>query len=226
MFRILIAEDDIKLKNGIELSLKNNGYEVMSAVNGKIALGIFEHHHIDLVVTDIMMPVMDGIQLTKQIKSIDSNIPVLMLTALDTIDDKETGFNSGADDYLVKPFSIKELNLRISALLRRYSKNYEKEIIIGNTKLDYKSATVYINNIKVELTKKEFSLLFKLASRPNVIFSREELLNEIWGYDCESNDRTIDTHIKYIREKVKTNDFKIETVRGLGYKVKLNENYE
>lgn len=223
MFKILVVEDDTKLREGIIMSLKNNGYNAIGAENGKRALEVLDNSHMDLIITDVMMPIMDGVELTKKIKSNNMNMPILMLTALDTIEDKEVGFNSGADDYLVKPFSIKELNLRINALLRRYSKTYEKEITIGKTKLDYKSATIYIDDNKLELTKKEFQLLFKLASSPNVIYSREDLINEIWGYDCESNDRTIDTHIKFIREKVKTNDFYIETVRGLGYRVKINE---
>ena len=226
MFKILIAEDDTNLRDGLILAIKKAGYEVKGVSNGKEALKLFIEEHFDLVVTDVMMPIMDGIQLTKFLKEDNKNLPILMLTALDTLDDKETGFNSGADDYLCKPFALKELLLRIKALLRRYEKAYENVLVFPNTKLVYSTASVYVNENKVELTKKEFLLLFKLVSNPDVIFSRDQLINEIWGFDCTSYDRTIDTHIKVLREKVKSLDFTIETVRGLGYKVIINGNEE
>lgn len=168
-----------------------------------------------------MMPLMDGNKLTAEIRKISEDIPVLMLTALETIEEKEKGFNVGADDYLVKPFALKELVLRVKALLRRYSAVSENKIQLPHTELNYSTNTVLINGQGVELTKKEFLLLFKLLSNPNIIFSRDQLINEIWGFDSESNDRTVDTHIKCIRSKTENEDFKIVTVRGLGYKAVL-----
>ena len=144
-----------------------------------------------------------------------------MLTALETIDDKEKGFNSGADDYLVKPIHMKELCLRARALLRRYKINSENKIELPHTLLDFNSQSLTINGKAVELNKKEFQLLFKLLSNPNVILSREKLLNEIWGFESESNDRTVDTHIRWLREKAASMDYEIVTVWGLGYKAVL-----
>jgi DNA-binding response OmpR family regulator len=221
MFKILLAEDDRNLRNALVQSIKSNGYEVIGAENGKEAFDKFLTEHFDLVVTDIMMPVMDGNELTCKIKNENPNTPILMLTALESIDDKEKGFGSGADDYLVKPFALKELLLRIKALLRRYESTFENKIELAHTKLDYNTFALEINGKEIELTKKEFLLLFKLLSNPNIIFSREQLMNEIWGYECSSFDRTVDTHIKVLREKVESPDFEIVTVRGLGYKARL-----
>ena len=221
MFKILIAEDDDNLRNALLQSVGNEGYKVKGAHNGKVALDMFFAEHFDLVVTDVMMPLMDGNELTSKIKKGNFNTPILMLTALENIDDKEKGFNSGADDYLSKPFALKELLLRIKALLRRYENSFENEIIFEHTKLNYKTLTIEINNKKIELSKKEFLLLFKLLSKPNIIFSREQLMNEIWGYECSSFDRTVDTHIKVLREKIASEDFEIVTIRGIGYKARL-----
>lgn len=221
MFKILLAEDDKNLRNALLQSIKNDGFMVVGAENGKEAYELFLSDHFDLIVTDIMMPMMDGNELTKKIKSENANLPVLMLTALESIDDKEKGFTSGADDYLVKPFALKELILRIKALLRRYENTYENKIEMQHTYLNFNTLETIVNGENVELTKKEFLLLFKLLSNPNIIFSREQLMNEIWGYECSSFDRTVDTHIKVLREKVASKDFEILTVRGLGYKVRL-----
>lgn len=221
MFKILIAEDDKNLRNILVSTLKKENYSVAAADNGKTALDLFCNEKFDLVVTDVMMPVMDGNELCAELRKITPEIPVLMLTALETLDDKERGFNAGADDYLTKPFALKELLLRIKALLRRYGEVYENKIILPHTELDFATNTAVLNGNAVELTKKEFLLLFKLLSNPNIIFSREQLMNEIWGYDSESSDRTVDTHIKWLRDKTENEDFKIVTVRGLGYKAVL-----
>lgn len=221
MFHILLAEDDDNLRNALSKSLHNAGYTVTSAADGQVAYDKFCCEHFDLVITDIMMPVMDGNKLTAEIRKISDDIPVLMLTALEAIEDKENGFNVGADDYLVKPFALKELVLRVKALLRRYGAVSENKIQLPHTELNYSTNTVLINGQGVELTKKEFLLLFKLLSNPNIIFSREQLINEIWGFDSESSDRTVDTHIKCLRSKTENEDFKIVTVRGLGYKAVL-----
>ncbi|MGN1346046.1 MAG: response regulator transcription factor, partial [Eubacteriales bacterium] len=176
MFHILLAEDDTNLQNALSKSLQNAGYTVVSAADGKNAYDKFCAERFDLVITDIMMPYMDGNKLTAEIRKISSEIPILMLTALETIDDKEKGFNAGADDYLVKPFALKELVLRVKALLRRYNAVSENKIVLPHTELNYNTNTVLINGQRIELTKKEFLLLFKLLSAPNIIFSREQLL--------------------------------------------------
>lgn len=221
MFKILVAEDEPHLRNIIAKSLQGEGYFVIECFDGKNALETFYKEHIDIVITDIMMPRMDGNQLSAKIREINKDIPILMLTALETIDDKEKGFNSGTDDYLVKPILMKELCLRVKALLRRYKINSEKKIEFSNTILDFNAQLLKINGKTVELAKKEFQLLFKLLSNPDIIFSREQLLNEIWGYTSDSADRTVDTHISLLRTKAASKDFEILTVWGLGYKAVL-----
>ncbi|MGN0386081.1 MAG: response regulator transcription factor [Lachnospiraceae bacterium] len=221
MFHILLAEDDANLRNVVEKSLQNAGYTVVSVPDGSSAYDKFCSERFDLVITDIMMPFMDGNALTAKIREMSSDTPILILTALETIEDKEKGFTVGADDYLVKPFVLKELGLRVKALLRRYHAVSENQIILPHTELNFNTNTALINGKQTELTKKEFLLLFKLLSHPNIIFSREQLLDEIWGYDSESSDRTVDTHIKWLRDKTENDDFKIVTVRGLGYKAVL-----
>lgn len=221
MFHILLAEDDTNLRNVLEKKLSSAGYTVVAVADGKATYEKFCSEQFDLVITDIIMPLMDSNELTSEIRKVSEETPVLMLTALENINDKEKGFNSGADDYLVKPFVLKELILRAKALMRRYNAVSENQIKLANTELNYNTNTVLINGQNVELTKKEFLLLFKLLSNPNIIFSREQLINEIWGYDSESSDRTVDTHIKWLRDKTENADFKIVTVRGLGYKAVL-----
>lgn len=223
MFKILIAEDDENLKNIIASTLRKENYTVLTAANGKEAADVFYTEKVDLVITDIMMPIFDGNQLCEIIKKTSADLPVIMLTALETIDDKEKGFNSGADDYLTKPFALKELLLCVKAMLRRYGKAHENKIVLKHTELDYATLTVLLNGKNVELAKKEFLLLFKLLSHPNVIFSREQLMDDIWGYDNDSTDRTVDTHIKWLRDKVPSDDFHIVTIRGIGYKAVLTQ---
>lgn len=221
MFKVLIAEDDNNLRNILVATLQKEGYSVISSDNGQSAYDEFCNDKIDLVVTDIMMPKMDGNELTAKVRALNADVPILMLTALEALDDKERGFGSGADDYLTKPFALKELLLRVKALLRRYGAVYENRIALPHTELNAQTNTVTLNGAPIELTKKEFLLLFKLLSYPNIIFSREQLMNDIWGYESDSMDRTVDTHIKWLRSKVDSADFKIVTVRGLGYKAVL-----
>ena len=222
MFHILLAEDDVNLRNVVEKSLRNAGYTVAAVGDGRAAYERFCAERFDLVITDVMMPFMDGNALTAAIRRLSADTPILMLTALEAIDDKERGFEAGADDYLVKPFVLKELSLRVKALLRRYQEVSENKIRLPHTELNFLTNTALINGHRVELTKKEFQLLFKLLSNPNIIFSREQLIDEIWGYDSESSDRTVDTHIKWLRDKAENEDFRIVTVRGLGYKAVLS----
>ena len=221
MLKILVAEDNNHIRKLICKNLELSGYDTIPAEDGDVAYNIFMNEHIDLIVTDIMMPKTDGITLAKEIRDINSEIPIIMLTALDSFNDKEKGFSSGADDYIVKPVNMKELVLRIKAHLRRYkiiSENFFKH---KGVYLDFNELKCTIDNKVVELTTKEFLLLYKLSASNGRIFTREQLMNELWGFDSESYERTVDTHIKKLRTKIKTNDLEIITVRGLGYKVVL-----
>lgn len=221
MFKILVAEDEYYIRDLICKNLEHQGYNVIPARDGKEAFQVIESEHIDLVITDVMMPYIDGNTLSKKIRDVNEDIPIIILTALDTFSDKEKGFNSGADDYMVKPVDMQEMVLRVKALLRRYKVVSENRFEHKSIKLDYQTQSCTIKNKPVELTQKEFQLLYKLIASPNRIFTREQLMNEIWGYNSESYERTVDTHIKRLREKVVSKDFDIVTVRGLGYKVVL-----
>lgn len=221
MLKILVAEDDYNINKLICKNLEKAGYTALPAFDGEQALDIFNSEHIDLIISDVMMPHTDGITLIKQIRYMNEDIPILLLTALETFMDKEKGFTSGADDYLVKPVAMQEMLLHVKALLRRYKIVSENYFIHKGIKLNYETQSITVNNEQIELTIKEFQLLFKLTSSSNRIFTREQLMNEIWGYDSESYERTVDTHIKRLREKIKTEDLQIITVRGLGYKVVL-----
>ena len=221
MLKILVAEDERHIRELISKTLENNGYTTIQAENGDVAYDAFLNEHIDLIITDIMMPKIDGVSLVKEIRQLNKNIPIIMLTALDTFKDKEKGFTSGADDYIVKPVNTQELLLRIKAHLRRYKIVSDSHFQHKNTTLNLQEMTCVINNQSFELTTKEFQLLFKLLSSQNRIFTREQLMNEIWGYDSESYERTVDTHIKKLRSKLPSNDFELVTVRGLGYKAVL-----
>lgn len=221
MLKILVVEDEFHLRTLIVKHLEKAGYELSSAVNGEEGLALFEESHFDLIITDVMMPKVNGLQMVKEIRTFNEDIPVIMLTALGTFNDKEKGFDSGADDYIVKPIDMKELQLKIKGLMRRYkavlSNVFTHKTVVLNS-ADYQCQ---IKGKNVELANKEFQLLFKLVTNPGRIFTREQLMNEIWGYDSYSYERTVDTHVKRIREKVKTNDLELVTVRGLGYKAVL-----
>lgn len=221
MLKILVVEDEFYIRELICKNLQTNGYKTISAENGQEAYEIFENEHIDLIVSDIMMPKVDGITLVKRIRELNKDIPVIMLTALDSYTDKEKGFTSGADDYIVKPVDMQELVLRVKAHLRRYKIVSENTFTHKDIMLDFNELSCIINKLNIELTNKEFQLLYKLVSSSGRIFTREQLMNEIWGYDSESYERTVDTHIKRLREKVKSNNLELVTVRGLGYKAVL-----
>ncbi len=221
MFKILVVEDDKNIRSLVSKYLENEGFEVSQATDGQEALEIYEEQHFDILITDVMMPIKDGNELAKSIRRHNKDIPILMLTALESIEDKEKGFISGSDDYMVKPVDMKELVLRVKALLRRYKIATENKLDYKSLHMDFKSHVVTVKGKNIELTNKEFSLLYKLISNPNTIFTRNQLINEIWGYENESFDRTVDTHIKRIREKVICKDIQLITVRGLGYKVVL-----
>lgn len=220
MFKILIAEDDHELCQLFSHVLIKNGYAVKGVSNGREALDAMENDYYDLIISDIMMPVMDGYELVRSLRDTGSTTPVLMITARDAFDDMRMGFLSGTDDYMIKPVNVNEMVLRVGALLRRAQMINERRLVIGNTILECDSLTVTAENESVILPQKEFMLLYKMASYPGRIFTRNQLLDEIWGYDNESDTHTIDVHIGRLREKFRNNsDFKIVTMRGVGYKV-------
>ncbi|KXK66742.1 putative heme response regulator HssR [Christensenella minuta] len=220
MFHILVAEDDKNLRRLMAAYLEQSGYEVYHAEDGEAALSILDSTHIDLIISDIMMPNMDGYELIEELRNAGFTLPVLMVTAKETFEDKKKGFLVGTDDYMVKPIDMDEMLLRVAALLRRANIANEHKLQLGDgVLLDYDSLTVRAHGKLFELPKKEFYLLFKLLSYPKKIFTRQQLMDEIWGMDAEADERTVDVHIKRLREKFENlPEFKIITIRGLGYK--------
>lgn len=219
MFNILVVEDDQTLLKVMCAILSKKGYHALPAQNGAVALEIMEKEHIDLMITDIMMPTLDGYGLTAEIRNAGFTFPILMVTAKEKFEDKERGFGFGVDDYMVKPIDVKEMVLRVEALLRRAKISTERSLSFGRVHLEYDMLTVSRENETIELPSKEFFLLFKLLSYPGKIFTRQSLMEEIWGLDSNSEERTVDVHISRLREKFYTwEDFEITTVRGLGYK--------
>lgn len=219
MFNILVVEDDLKLNKLFCTVLSRHGYHTFAAFDGAQALKMLDSQYIDLIISDIMMPKMDGYQLTKALRNADFNLPVLMITVKENFEDKRKGFLSGIDDYMVKPINVNEMVLRVQALLRRAKIVSEREIVCGSTRTVYDSQTVSFNGGTVSLPQKEFRLLYKLISFPNKIFTRQQLMEEIWGMDSETDERTVDVHINRLRDRLKAcKDFQIKTVRGLGYK--------
>lgn len=222
MPNILVVEDDKALNKFICRVLERNGHAVFSACGGEEALSLLDGTYIDLVLTDIMMPGTDGYELVAAIRAADTKMPVIFITAKSGFGDKLRGFNLGADDYMVKPIDINELVLRVNAILRRSRIANERRLVIGSTVLDADSFTVSAGGSTSALPQKEFLLLFKLLSYPGRIFTRYEIMDEIWGYDSESDEKTINVHISKLRSRFEENgDFSIETVRGLGYKAVL-----
>lgn len=223
MFNILIVEDDKNLRKLVTTYLNKNGYNMFEATDGQLALDILDKEYIDLIISDIMMPKMDGFELIKELRQASYEIPILILTAKSDIDDKKEGFLLGADDYMVKPVDIEEMLLRVQVLLRRSKKASDKKIKIGNLVLNYNQLSVTKNKKEYILAQKEFYLLYKLLSTPNTIFTRQELIEEVWGLESESDYRTVDVHIKRIREKLQDLDeFEIISIRGIGYKAIIN----
>lgn len=219
MFHILVVEDAANIRKLMTARLEQEGYVVYQAENGEKALNILEVQHVDLIISDIMMPRMDGYELTRSLREADFNVPILMVTAKESFEDKEKGFRAGTDDYMVKPINLNEMVLRVAALLRRARISTERKIAIGEVILDYDTLTVTTKDQVQELPKKEFYLLFKLLSYPKQIFTRQQLLDEIWGIDAEVDERSVDSHIKKLRKKFEdVGEFKIITIRGLGYK--------
>lgn len=223
MVSILLVEDDTNLRKMMQIFLKQRNYNVYISENGQEALNIFQYNHIDLIICDIMMPKMDGYTLVKEVRSINEYIPILMVTAKESKEDKIKGFQLGTDDYMVKPIDLDEMLMRVEALLRRAKISNENKLEVGEMVLDYSTLTVTKGEEVITLPKKEFYLLFKLLSYPKQIFTRIQLMDDIWGMEVESDERTVDVHIKRLREKFSDfKEFNIVTVRGLGYKVERN----
>ncbi|WP_024736090.1 response regulator transcription factor [Enterocloster asparagiformis] len=219
MLKILIVEDDEKLSQLYKIVLTKAGYETVLAANGQEAWDIFDTEHIDMVITDVMMPVLNGYDFVKILRQENPLIPVLMITAKDDYPSKSKGFTLGIDDYMTKPIDVNEMVLRVKALLRRANINQDRKLVVGGTSLDYDSLTVSSGENSFMLPHKEFLLLYKLISYPNKIFTRIQLMNEIWGPDTASDAQTVDVHINRLRRHFEDNkDFEIITVRGLGYK--------
>jgi two-component system OmpR family response regulator len=225
MFNVLVVDDNESIRKLMTTYLIRDGYNVFVASDGLAALEVVDKEHIDLMIADIMMPNMDGYTLTNELRTSKYDFPILMITAKESFEDKKKGFLVGTDDYMVKPIDFDEMLLRVTALLRRAKISNEHKIIVGDITLDYETLTVTTKSEVFLLPKKEFYLLFKLLSYPKKIFTRQDLMDEIWGFDNETDERTVDVHIKRLREKFDVlEEFKIITVRGLGYKVeKTNE---
>ena len=220
MLKILIAEDDRELRQLFAHVLTKHGYTVSGVSNGQQALEAMSGDYFDLIISDIMMPVVDGYELVRQLRQTGCITPVLMITAKDAFDDMRLGFQSGVDDYKVKPINVNEMVLRVQALLRRAQMISDRRQTVGNTVLECDSLTVTVDGENFILPQKEFMLLYKMAAFPGRIFTRQQLMDEIWGYDSESDTHTVDVHIGRLRDRFRDNrDFKIVTIRGVGYKV-------
>ena len=220
MFKILIAEDDRELRQLFQHVLVKNGYTVTGVSNGAEALEAIDAGYYDLIISDIMMPKVDGYELVRAIREAGQNTPVMMITAKDAFDDMRLGFLSGTDDYMVKPVNVNEMVLRVRALLRRAQMTSEHRQVIGNTVLECDSLTVRSSGESMTLPQKEFMLLYKMVSFPGRIFTRQQLMDEICGYDSDTDTHTVDVHIGRLRERFRGNtDFRIVTMRGVGYKV-------
>lgn len=219
MFNIMVVEDDNNTRKLMETVLVQGGYNAILACDGVDALDMLERKQVDLIILDVMMPKMDGYEFTKIMRDGGSSIPILMVTAKEAKADKRQGFIAGTDDYMVKPVDEEEMLLRIAALLRRARISNEHSLTVGSTKLSYDSLTVEKNGVVTELPQKEFYLIFKLLSYQNKVFTRRQLMDELWEMDSDTDERTVDVHINRLRERFKGNDdFEIVTVRGLGYK--------
>lgn len=223
MFHILVVDDDKNTRRLFRAVLENAGYTVSAASDGAEALDLMDSEHIDLVVLDIMMPNMDGYEFTKALREVENNLPILMVSAKQLPEDKKKGFLVGTDDYMTKPIDEEEMLLRIKALLRRAKIVNDRRIEIGDVVLDYDSLTVTGHGGKQELPQKEFMLLYKLLSYPGKIFTRIQLMDEIWGAESDTGWETVTVHIGRLRKRFEGwQEFSIESVRGLGYKAVKN----
>jgi len=219
MNKILVIEDNENLARIYQSILSKNYFDVFITSDGQQALDLLETILVDLIITDVMMPNMDGFEFASLMREAGFEVPILMITALDSLADKKRGFKLGIDDYMVKPIDLDEMLLRVEALLRRSKIAHTKQLTVNDTILDQSSYNVTFNKQQLTLPQKEFQLLYKLLSYPDKIFTRQQLMDEIWGLDTDTDERTIDVHIKRLRDRFSDNlDFEIATVRGLGYK--------
>ena len=222
MVKILVVEDDRNFNDLIATILRQNGYTVQGAENPPAAYDLLQSEQFDLVLSDIMMPQVDGYQFAQELRRTDPSIPILFITARDDIASKEKGFNSGIDDYMVKPINFNELLLRIKALLRRAKITADNLLIVGNLTLNNEAITAQVNHQTVDVTVREFQILYKLLSYPDHACSRAELINEFWDLASDTSMRAVDVYITKLREKFKAADgFTIKTIHGLGYKAVL-----
>ncbi|MEH7333486.1 response regulator transcription factor [Neobacillus drentensis] len=222
MKTILICDDDVHIRGLVKGLLSKEGFKILAADNGAAAFELLQKELCDLAIVDVMMPIMDGYHLTSKIRKL-YDIPVILLTAKSQIEDKEKGFESGTDDYLIKPFEPKELIFRVNALLRRYGNSNEANVNLGSLYINKKSYEVKIKNKTFILPLKEFELLSFLAAHPNRVFTRSHLIEKLWGLEYEGDDRTVDVHIKRLRERFSdiADDFSIKTIRGVGYSLEV-----
>ncbi|MBP3371631.1 MAG: response regulator transcription factor [Clostridia bacterium] len=220
MATILLVEDNVEYRKLLAIHMRRGRYDVLEANDGQQALQVLNDHHADLIVADIMMPNMDGLTLISFLRKEGVETPILVVTAKEQFDAMRESFRRGADDYLIKPVRMEELLLRVEALLRRTKQEQPTDVKIGSAVLDAQKLCVCADGQEVPLRLKEFRLLEKLAAHAGKIFTRQELMDDVWGYDSESDPRTVDTHIKRLREKLESiSDIRISTVRGLGYRM-------
>ncbi|MGG1556437.1 response regulator transcription factor [Paenibacillus ferrarius] len=223
MTKILVVDDDADIRELIRIYLDREGLTVLQASDGKEALHVMETTPAELVVLDVMMPNMDGWELCRELRKLYTDLPLLMVTAKSESVHKVKGFQLGTDDYLVKPFDPVELVMRVKALLKRYRINTSQTIALGGILIDRSTFNVKVYDVRTSLPLKEFELLYKLAGHPGQIFTRTQLIEQIWGMDYEGDERTVDVHIKRLRERFEplTADFEIKTIRGLGYRLEV-----
>lgn len=222
MFKILVVEDDKELNKTVCLFLNNSGYEAKGCIGVVEAYEALENNVFDIIVSDIMMPEIDGFEFAENIRRLNEDIPIIFMTARDDMASKQRGFRIGIDDYMVKPIDLDELILRIGALLRRAKIVANKRIEIGKFVMDIDERTAYLEEEEITMTNREFSILYKLLSYPKKTFTRSQLMNEFWDSDTDASPRAVDVYMTKLRGKLaKCDDFEIVTVHGLGYKVKL-----
>ena len=219
MFNVLVAEDEKNIRNLIGIKLKNAGYNVIFAKDGQEALNAVYENHVDIMIVDVMMPIMSGYELVKILRQDKIKTPVIMCTAKGTIDDKAEGYNIGVDDYMVKPIDFDELLMRIKAVLRRAQTVSERKLTVGSVTLDYDTLSITSGDEKVTLTKKEFSILYKLLSYPEKSFSKSQLFEEFWAFDSDTEEDAVKVYVNKIRNKISQfSEIDVETVRGVGYR--------
>ena len=223
MVKILLIEDEKPVRELTKLKLKDK-YQVLEATDGLKAFDVLEHEHIDLMIVDIMMPNMDGYEFMEELRGMGDETPVIMLTAMDSFAHKKKGYNLGIDEYLTKPIDYEELTWHIEAILRRYKISTDREIVLGDLVLSEDTMAAVYNGQKIELTDTEFKLIYKLLSYPGVIFTKQQLMDDIWGYDSETDSNTIKVYINRLRNKFEScNEFEIKSSRGVGYKAEIKK---